>query len=324
MRFESTLAALLALCLAGIPWIGARAQGNDLAPTRILLGFEGGSGRPVAQQLAERARVALGRPVIVEERPGASGRIAALALKNATPDGSTVALFPIVVPVLAPLIFRDVRYDTLKDFTPVAQIAAYTFAFAVPYDHPASSVPEFAAWLQAHPSSAFYGTPAAGSLPHFLGIMISRATGVEMAHVAYKGPGPMALDVAAGTVPCGISVVSDLIEMHRAKRLRIIAVSGTSRVAPLPDVPTFIEQGYPTVQARGWVGVFAPARTPKPMIDRWSAALVAAARSPELAKVLTDFGLEPTGTTSEAFAAIVASDTARWAPIISASGFRAD
>ena len=324
MRYGSMLVWVLLSGLAAIQGVPALAQGVDAAPARILLGFEGGSSRPISLQLAERTRAAIGRPVIVEEKPGASGRIAAMALKSAPADGLTVALFPIVVPILAPLIFKDVNYNTLKDFAPVSQIATYSFAFAVAYDHPAKSFPEFVAWLKTHPSGAFYGTAAAGGLPHFLGVMISRATGVEMSHVAYKGPGPMTIDVAGGTTPSGISVVSDLMEMHRAKRIRIIAVSATSRLAQLPDVPTFIEQGYPTVQARGWVGVFAPARTPKPVIDQWSAAIVAAVRSPEFGKTLSDFGLEPTGTTPEEFTAIVAADAARWAPVIAASGFRAD
>ncbi|RZL87397.1 MAG: hypothetical protein EOP82_26795 [Variovorax sp.] len=323
MRLVGIFLSLLAM--AALPGgFGGAAHAEGTAPTKILLAFEGGAGRPLAFHLAERMREALGRPVIVEERPGASGRIAAVALKNATADGKTLALLPIAVPVLMPMTFKDVSYNAVHDFSPISQIATYGFAFAVPNSHPARSFPEFVDWLKTHPSQAFYGTGAAGSLPHFLGVMIAKATGTNMTHVAYKGYGPMSLDLAEGTIPAGISVISDLIEMHRAGRIRILATSGGSRQPLLPEVPTFAEQGYPMVQASGWVGVFAPAKTPKAVIDEWSAALAAAVRSPQTRQKLFELGLDPTGTTPEEFAAIVTTDIARWSPIIQKSGFRAD
>ena len=222
------------------------------------------------------------------------------------------------------MTFKDVQYDAAHDFAPVTQIASYCFAFAVPADHPAKSFPDFVAWMKSRPSQAFYGTPAAGSLPHFLGVMISKAVGTEMTHVAYKGFGPMSIDLIGATIPAGISTISDLIELHKAGRVRILATSGMSREPRLPEVPTFVEQGYPTVQAIGWAGIFAPARTPRPVIDAWSSALVTALRSPETRRLLLEFGLEPTGTTPEEFAAIMSADVARWGPVIRQSGFRAE
>jgi tripartite-type tricarboxylate transporter receptor subunit TctC len=278
----------------------------------------------MAFKLAEQTSVMLRRPIIVEEKPGATGRVGALALKNAPPDGATVAYLPIAVPVLAPLTYKDVHYDPIHDFVPVSEIATYDLAFAVPVSNPAKTMADYFAWLKTHPTQAFYGTGAAGALPHFLGVMLARASGVELTHVAYKGFAPMSTDLMAGTIPAGISVVSDLIELHRAGRVRIIATSGTKRVPQLPDIPTFIEQGYPTVQASGWAGVFAPAGTPKAVIDEWSAALVTATHSNETQQMLLEMGVEPTGTTPEAFAAILAADIARWTPIVKASGFHAD
>lgn len=302
----------------------AVAEEANRAPARILLAFEGGSSRPVAMRLAEYTGMALRRAVIVEEKPGATGRIGALALKSAAPDGATLAYLPIAVPVLAPLTFKDVHYDPMRDFVAVSQIATYDLAFAVPKDHPARSVAEYFAWLKAHPTQSFYGTGAAGALPHFLGVMLARATGVELSHVAYKGFAPMSIDLMAGTIPAGISVVSDLIELHRAGKVRILAVSGPRRVTQLPDIPTFAEEGYPAVQASGWAGVFAPAGTPKALVDEWSRALVAAVHSDEMRRMLVDMGVEPTGTTPEAFAAIVTADIERWTPIVKLSGFHAD
>jgi tripartite-type tricarboxylate transporter receptor subunit TctC len=246
-----------------------------------------------------------------------------MALKNAAPDGTTIALLPIALPVVVPLIVRDVAFDPLHDFAPVSQIARYTFAIAVPANHPAKTVGELMAWLKSHPDKAFYGTAAAGSVPHFLGVEIAKATGVDMAAVAYKGPYPMSIDLIAGVIPAGISAIGDFIEMHRAGKLRILATSGTSRLPQLPDVPTFLEQGLP-IQASGWVAAFAPAKTPKRVIDQWSAALASAVRSPQTQAQFLELGLEPTGTTADELEKILAADIARWTPIIKASGFHAD
>jgi tripartite-type tricarboxylate transporter receptor subunit TctC len=261
--------------------------------------------------------------VIVEAKPGASGRIAAMELKNAAPDGNSIALFPIAVPVLNPLTLRDVRYEPTRDFVAVTQIATYTLALAVPYDLPVKSMSEFIAWMKAHPAQAYYGTGGEGSLPHFLGVMIGKTTGAEMNHVPYKGPAPMMIALVSGVIPAGISGVSDLIEMHKAGKVRIIATSGSKRLAQLPDVPTFVEQGYP-IQAQGWIGVFAPAKTPEAVIDKWSATLVAAVRSRDISDQLTALGLEPTGTSPAEFASIVAADIELWKPIVKLSGFRAE
>jgi tripartite-type tricarboxylate transporter receptor subunit TctC len=320
MRLAKVLKVLtlvLGVCLSSF------SHADEGAPVRFLMPFEGGSAMAVALYLAERANADYGYHVHVEEKPGASGRIGAMMLKNAPPDGKTIALLPFVVPVLAPLIFK-VRYDAVHDFAPVSQIAAYTLALAVPNGHPANSVAEFAAWAKDHPTQAFYGTGAAGSLAQFLGVMIAQATGVELMHVAYKGAGPMTVDLIAGQIPAGISSISDFIEMHRAHKLRIIAVSGTQRLAQLPDVPTFVEQGYPSIQAAGWVGVFAPAGTPKKVVDRWSTVFATIVHSPQTTAKFAELGLEPTGTTSDELAAALSADIARWAPIVKASGFHAD
>ena len=301
----------------------AHAQGNNAGVTKLLLPFEGGSGRPVAESLAESARVLLGRTIVVENKPGASGRIAAMALKRAAPDGTTIAQFPIVVPVIGPLSFKEVHY-TSRDFVPISQIATYDLALAVPSTHPARSIAELVDWLKKNPPRRFYGSPGPGTLPHFLGVMVGRAIEVDMTHVPYKGVAPMKIDLVEGTIPCGISVVSDLIDMHRAGRIRILATSGARRLSQLPDVATFAEQGYPGIVASGWVGIFAPAGTPRAIVNDWSAAVVTTVRSPQMQQKLVDFGVEPTGTSPDEFAAIVDADIARWAPIIRLSGFQAE
>ena len=323
MRQIRSFISVLVLALHLAPGGVSHAQGSSVGVTKLLLPFEGGSGRPVAESLAEGARVLLGRTVVVEGRPGASGRIAAMALKRAAPDGTTIAQFPIVVPVMAPLSFKEVPY-TSRDFAPISQIATYDLALAVPNAHPARTVPELVDWLKKNPSQRFYGSPGAGTLPHFLGVMIAKGIEIDMTHVPYKGPAALKVDLVEGTIPCGISVVSDLIDLHRAGRIRILATSGEKRLSQLPDVATFAEQGYPRVVASGWVGIFAPAGTPRAIIDEWSAALVTTVRSAATRQRLINLGVEPTGTSPDEFAAIVEADVARWAPIIKLSGFQAE
>jgi tripartite-type tricarboxylate transporter receptor subunit TctC len=312
------LTLVLGICLA------APSRAEDGGPVRFLVPFEGGSATALALYMAERANADYGSHIYVDEKPGASGRIGAKLLKNAPPDGKTIALFPFVVPVLAPLIFKDVHYDAVHDFAPVSQIATYTLALAVPNDHPATSLAGFVAWAKDHPTQSFYGMGSSGSLAQFLGVMIARETGIELNPVAYKGAGPMTVDLVGGHIPAGISSTSDFIEMHHAHKLRIIAVSGAQRLAQLPDVPTFAEQGYPSIQAAGWVGVFAPSGTPKKDIDRWSTVFATIVHSPQSTAKFAEWGLEPTGTTSDELAATLAADIARWAPIVKASGFHAD
>ncbi|RZL87909.1 MAG: hypothetical protein EOP82_24695 [Variovorax sp.] len=321
MRLAKVLKILtlaLGICLAAL------SRAEDGGPIRFLVPFEGGSATGLALYLAERANADYGYHIYVEEKPGASGRIGAMILKNSAPDGKTIALFPFVVPVLAPLIFKDVRYDPVRDFAPISQIAAYPLALAVSKDHPASSVAGFVAWAKDHPTQSFYGMGSTGSLAQFLGVMIARETGIELKPVPYKGAGPMTVDLAAGHIPAGISSISDLIEMHRARKLRVIAVSGTQRLAQLPDVPTFTEQGYPSIQAAGWVGIFAPRGTPKKVVDRWSTVFATIVHSPQSTARLADLGFEATGTTSDELAETLAADIARWAPIVKASGYHAD
>ena len=322
-RMHHLLCALIsgALMLV-VPW-PAGAQDAVRTPTRILLGFADDAGYVLAQLISGSIGTATGRPVIVERKPGATGRIAAEALKNAAPDGATLYLASIVVPVIAPLVFRHLSYDPAKDFAPVAQVATFRYALVVSPNHPATTGPEFVAWAK-HEGQATFGTAGAGSIPHFFGLMIGQTTGTRMVHVPYKGAAPVSADLMGDQIAAGIDSVGNFIDLHRAGRLRILATSGAERSPLSPTVPTFREQGLAALDAVGWVALYARAGTPKPLIDRLSAAVVAALRTPEIRDRFLGLGFEPTGTTPEELGAIMAADTARWAPIIKASGFTAD
>jgi tripartite-type tricarboxylate transporter receptor subunit TctC len=301
---------------------GAPAQSAVDRPVKLIVPLPTGSTSDVvARLIADQVRERTGWPVVVENRPGASGRIAVDALKSAAPDGATLLLAPIAVPVLGPLVFKNPSYDPARDLAPIAQVAKYEFAFAVAADHPARTIHEFVAWARANPARANFGTAGPGGLPHFLGVMVGQTAGVELVHVGYKGFAPVATDLMSGQIAAGIGAVADLVALHRAEKLRILATSGEKRSPLVAEVPTFREQGYRSIEAVGWHSAYAPAGTPQPVIDRLSNMIAAAVQTPELRERFAALGLEPTGTTPQELAAIMAADTARWRSIIKASGF---
>ena len=302
----------------------ARAPALLHRPVQILLPFPSDVAYSMARLVADSISQAVGQPVFIETRSGATGRVAGEVLKNAAPDGTTLAFFPIAVPVLAPLVFKQLRFDPVRDFLPVSQVARFHYALAVAPDHPARSVPEFIAWARQHPARASIGTSGAGTIPHFFTIMINRAADTELLHVPYRNVGVMATDVMGGQIAGGIDALATLIELHRAGRLRIIATTHATRSSLLPDVPTFAEQGLPGVQGVGWIGGFVPAGTPRPIIDVLSRAVLQVLRTPRVRERFAGLAVEVTGTSPEEFAAIIAADTVRWAPIVRASGFSGD
>ncbi len=318
---NALLRALLAFLGLGI---AAHAGAQD-GPVRILVGFgPGGTSDVIARLIMDRMKTTLGTPVVVENRPGANGFIAAEALKNAAPDGRTLMISPIAVTVFAPLTHSPLRYDPIRDFAPVSLAANFQFALVVGPGSPAKTLREYIAWVRANPAKATYGTPLAGGPAHFFGVMFARAAGVDLAVVPYKGGGPLVNDLLGGQVPAGITVFSESLKQHEAGRVRMLGMSGSQRSPAAPDVATFRELGFAGLEGAGWQAFHVTAGTPRPTIDRLSAAIASAIKAPEVSERLRAIGLEPVGSTPEELARRVAEDTAKWAPIVKASGFRAD
>lgn len=312
------LAAVAGLAIAAC----AIAQSG---PIRILVGFPpGGESDVIARLLAEPMRISLGVPVIVENKPGAGGMLAAEALKRAPPDGRTLMLSPIAVTVFAPLTRKSLRYDPTADFAPVSLAAHFQMALAVGPGSPAKTLHEYIAWARTKPANAACGVPLAGGPTHFLAVMLARATGLDLAIVPYKGSAPFVNDLLGGQVPAGITVLSGLLKHHEAGRVRVLGTSGMQRSPMAPDVPTFRELGFAGIEGTGWQGFHAASGTPRQTIERLSAAIASAIQSPEIRARLLALGLEPIGSTPDEFATRVAEDTARWAPIVKASGFSAE
>ena len=313
------VAAALALLLP----LAASAQVDK--PVKLVVGFApGGSADIAARLLAERLKDDLKQTVTVENKPGAGGRIAAELLKNAAPDGATIILAPIVVPVLAPLVFSKLPYDPLVDFAPVAHVANFQFAMSVNASHPARNVAELLAWFKANPAAANFGTPAPGSLPHFFGVMIARGAALDLVHVPYNGGGPLMTAVMGNQVSTGIDTLVDQIELHRSGKVRLLASSGAQRSPLLADVPTFAEAGLKGVEGTSWFAVYAPAKTPEATVRQLNTAINAALAAPDLRERFAKLGLEPTGGSPADLAAVMKRDTERWAPVVKASGFKAD
>ena len=323
LRSVRTLA--LAFGLISVGTATGNAQDLGKPPLRILVGFTaGGTTDQAARLLANHLKDSLGRTVIVEDKPGASGRIAAIALKTAPPDATTIMLAPMVVTVLAPMVWAHLDYDPGHDFAPVAGVANYSMALAVNVDIPAGNLSEFAAWAKAHPGQANYGVSAAGSLPHLFGVIVGQATGMPWVAVPYRGNAPLEADLVGGQITAAIDALSNLIELHRAGKIRIIATSGARRSTLLPDVPTFREQGFAKIEGTGWIAMYAPAGTPKSAIAEISVAINDALRTPQLRAQLIHLGYEPMATTADELKAIAAAEAARWGPIVKAVGFSAD
>jgi tripartite-type tricarboxylate transporter receptor subunit TctC len=323
------LAAILALLAGALADVaGAAAQTSPTPasdkPLRFVLPYAaGGGGDSLVRLMSEPLRASLGRPVIVESKPGAAGRLGVRYVKDAPADGSTLLFVPIAPMSVFPHVYPDLGYDPVKDFRPVSQIATFDLGVAVGSALPARTLPELVAWLKANPDKASYGTPAAGSLPHFFALMFGRAAGVEMRHVPYKGNAPALADLTGGHLPLFFTSTPDLVELHKAGRLRVLATSGRQRSVALPDAPTFGEAGYP-IEGTGWYGVFAPAGTPDAVVAQLSEAIVAASRTPAVTARMQVMGVRPTGTTPAELGRIQRADLDLWGPVIRESGFKPD
>jgi len=311
---------LRTLCLGAMAAVatGSTAQvTRPESPLRIIVPLPAGATSDVlARILVDALNSDFGRPVIVENRPGASGQIAVQALRRSAPDGGTVLLAPVAVPVLIPLVSPDVQYDPQRDLVPIAQVATFDYGFAVAPDHPAHDVEQFVAWAKANPARATYGSPSSGSVPHLLGAMLAREAGIDFAHVPYRSAAAAESDVMGGRLAAVMSALSDMTSFYRVGKLRILATPGTHRSPLTPDVPTFREQGFAAVEAIGWHAMFAPAKTPQAAIDKLNAAVARALPDPAVAERMRMLGLEPHASTPAELTALVKSETDRWRSIV--------
>lgn len=317
------LIALTLMALGSALTAPAQAQIGE-QPIRIVFPFgAGGSGDALSRLIAEKLRAGLNRPVIVENRSGAAGRIGVQAVKSAAPDGMTLLLTPIAPVAVYQHVYKSLGYDPLTDLDSVAQIGTFDFGIAVGPKVPVKSLKELVAWAKANPNEANYATPGAGTLPHFLAVLFGQRAGLDLRHVSYRGSAPALTDLVGGQLPMIVTTLSDMTEMHKAGRIKVLAVSGAKRSQFMPEVPTLAEEGY-DLNATGWYGLFVPAKTPPDFIEKVNRIVVDAIKSPDVSGRMLTMGLQPTGTSAAEMAAIQKRDSAFWAPAVQASGFKAE
>ncbi|MFM9980174.1 MAG: Bug family tripartite tricarboxylate transporter substrate binding protein [Burkholderiales bacterium] len=317
MKLPRIALAAALLCLASTTF----AQDKTL---RIVLGYPpGASSDLLTRLLAERMRPLLGgQTVIVENKAGGGGIVGNETVKAAPPDGSTLLLTPIATMAAFPHSHgANLRYDPFKDFEPVAHLTNFQLSLLLNSDLPAKNVAEYIALVKKDPKLGDYASAAAGSLPHYFGVLFSKAAGIEMTHIPYKGTGPALQALAGGEVKAAMFVLADALTLVRSGKARVVAVSGSVRSGLAPEVPTFKELGY-SIEGNGWFALFAPAKTPKDVIDRYARAAIEVIRAPDMKQRLEQMGLEPTGLGPGELGAILKADYDKWGPVIRASGFK--
>ncbi|SCU76773.1 Extra-cytoplasmic solute receptor [Cupriavidus necator] len=318
-RVFNRVAATMALA-AALP-MGALAQ--DKPPLKLLVGFApGGSVDVVARLLAERLRLPLGQQVIVENKPGAGGRLVLGEVKRAPADGNTLVISPSGALVISPWLY-NLNYDPVKDFTPISRVVTFDFAVTAGPAAPAGDIRAVLNWLKANPARANYGTSGAGTVPHFAGVLLSQASGVPLTHVAYKGGAPAVSDLLGGQIPIMVDTISETIEHHRAGRLRILAVTGNARSPALPDVPTLKESGIDAT-AEAFVGLFAPAGLPADKVKRLSDAIAEVLKAPDLQARIREIGLNANYAGPQQLGETQVAELRRWERPIKASGYKAE
>lgn len=319
-QFTTTLGLISA---AGLLPSLARAQSADTV--RILVGFPAGGGSDnIARRLAERLQGVLAPTVIVENKAGAGGQIAVSALKNSAADGNTLLLSVPGPLTVAQFTFKSLPYKP-DDYVPVAMVSTFAFVLAVGPAVPENvrNLKDYLAWAGSNKANAVFGSPAAGATPHLVGMLLSKASGVELTHVPYRGDAPGIQDLLGGQVPAYLSTTGSFSPHMKSGRLRLLAVSGASRNPIAPDVPTFREQGFP-IDLIEWTGIFAPKGTPPAVVQRAGSAVTAVVSQPDFAKFLADLGMTPKTMTPQAFADLIRTETEQWRSDIKRIGFTAE
>lgn len=299
------------------------AQAQSAKPIKILVGFPpGGGSDAIARTLADKLKDELGVPVVVDNRPGAGGQIAAQTLKAAVPDGHTLFLSHDHTISILPQVVKNAGYDPVADFVPVAGFATFVNAFAVSGGNPAKSFPEYVSWVKAQgKGKGSVGIPAPASTPEFLVKLVGEKYQLDLVSVPYRGGAPMIADMLGNQIASGVASVQDFMENHKAGKLRVVAVLGTKRQAAMPDVPTFDELGLKGFEDLPYYGIYAPAGTPAKFVNDFAAAMSKVVAMPDVREHLTAMGLTVGYMSPQQLATRQQAYTQAWTRIIRTSGF---
>lgn len=302
----------------------AQAQIDTL---KIVTGFAaGGTSDNTCRRVGTRLTGPYAKTVVVENKTGAGGQIAIQYIKGQPADGTSLLQSPTSMFTIYPHIFKKLPYDPVADVTPVTLACVFDFGFAVGPLVPASvkNVADFIAWAKANPTQANFGSPAAGSTPHFVGALLGRSGGIDLKHAAYRGTQPAMLDLLGGQIAAVSGPIGDITQHLATGKIRILATSGAKRNRFAPDVPTYAEQGFKELTHSEWFAFFLPPKAAPELVARMNSALKAALASKDVIDGLATFGLEAMSNSPAELADLLKQDTAKWAPIVKAIGFTAD
>jgi tripartite-type tricarboxylate transporter receptor subunit TctC len=317
------LAAIVASGLAAVstPAIAAWPE----RPVRFVLPFPpGGAADTLARPMAVQLERYLGQPIVIDNRGGAGGTIAAEVVARAVPDGYTLFFATVGTHAINVSLRSKLRYDPVADFSPISLTHKAPRILVAHPSVPVKSVPELIALAKRKPGQIAFASSGNGSTNHLAGELFELMAGVDMVHVPYKGAGPAALDVLAGRVSITFDSIPVWVQHAQAGRVRAIAITSQQRSAKFPELPTVSESGLPGFEVVSWLGVFGPAGMPRPIVARLNAELKTVMSDPELRTRLVDQGVEPVHTTPEALGAIVRSDIDKWGKLVRASGAKVD
>ena len=317
-RLSLAIIAVAAALLAGADAIAQKLDG----PLRIVVGYApGGSSDRSARLVAQALQAKHGITVIVDNKPGAGGRLAAQQVKLAKPDENVLMVGNPAVMTVAPVVFKDNNYDAYEDFVPLSEVMTYDFAIAVGPQIPARDIAQLIAWLRDNPQKAFIGVPATGSLPHFFALMLGERAMVKAEVVGYKGSAPLATDLVGGQVPVAIDTLDSVLPLHQGGKVRILAVSGKSRSTFAPDIPTVAEQNVNLI-GDGWNVIFAPKSMQAAKAADYARAIHAAMTEPDVQKQFRAANMEPVVSSQEQTAARLKAYRAQWEPVVKRSGWQ--
>ena len=292
-------------------------------PLRLVVTVPpGGAADFIARLVGGKLADALGQPVVVENKAGASGTIAADAVAKAPADGYTLLQNSITTHGIGPHLFAKLPYDPVQDFVPVSGLALLPLIMAVNAELPVHDVKELVAYAKTH--SVNFASSGAGGAPHMAGELFKSVTGAPLVHVPYKGSGPAVADLVGGRVQVMLDAAPSLIAHVRSGKLRVLAAASTERNRLLPEVPTFAELGYPQVNVSLWYGLLAPAGTPRPVIDKLNRAVGEVLQTQEVVERLHAQGAEPMRGSPEAFGAFMRAEMAKWAPVVKQANVKAE
>lgn len=318
--------ALFALCtgLASLAPFAA-AENYPSRPIRLVVtATAGGPPDVLARWLAERLGPALGATIVVENRPGAGGNVAMQAAARSAPDGYTLVVAGQGPFALNPHMYANPGYNAIADFAPITQIEQGALLLAVHSQVPVSSVGELIALAKRKPGELNYGSPGAGTPPHLASELFNRNANLQVTHVPYAGAPAAMLDLIAGRLTFTFGTVNVQLPQVQAGKIRALAVTSSSRLPALPDVPTVAEAGLPGFEYSGWLGIAAPAGTPQPIIERLQREIAAILRSDEAGKYFASYGREAVASTPAAFAAFIRAEHAKWGQVIRDSNVKAE